>query len=174
MNTIQIKTALLSDSTSRKKFCGVFPADHLPETLETFPCGFVANTDPSSEPGRHWVALYFPSKETAEFFDSYGQPPDLYGKFFEDFLDKHSYEWEFNSHKLQSTWSNVCGQYCIFYLSHRARGYSMKNIIQLFSDDTKINDRKVYQFVRDRFKRMLNRSNFTNYSNQVSKKKTFE
>ena len=40
----------------------------------------------------------------------------------------------------------------------------MKNIIQLFTDDTKFNDKKVYQFVRDRFKRMLNRSNFATRS----------
>ena len=171
MNTAQIKTALNSDSTSRKKFCGVFPADHLPETLDSYPCGIIANTDPSSEPGTHWVAFYFPSKEKGEFFDSYGQSPRRYRKTFENFLEKQSYEWEFNTHKLQSAWSNVCGQYCIFYISHRIRGHSMKNIVQLFSNDTMLNDARVSQFVKNHFNIMLNRSNFVNFNNQISKKK---
>ena len=138
MNTSQIKTALESDSTLCEKFCGVFPADHLPQKLNAYPCGFVANTDPSSQPGTHWVAFYFPSKEKGEFFDSYGQSPRRYRKSFEDFLQEHSHEWEFNTQKLQSSWSNVCGQYCIFYLSHRARGHGMKKIVQLFSNDTMV------------------------------------
>ena len=86
-------------------------------------------------------------------------------------VEKHSYEWEFNTHKLQSGWSNVCGQYCIFYISHRTRGHSMKNIVQLFSNDTMLNDAKVSQFVKNHFNIMLNRSNFVNFNNQISKKK---
>ena len=37
----------------RKMFCWVFPSDKLPQTLEKYPCGFVANTDPSGKPGTH-------------------------------------------------------------------------------------------------------------------------
>ena len=90
-----------------------------------------ANTDPSTEPGTHWVAFYFPSEEKGESFDSYGQPPEQYRDLFRDFLEP--YEWQFNTRKLQSAWSDVCGQYCIFYLSHRARGLSMNKIVQTCS-----------------------------------------
>ena len=51
MDTTQIVCALKSDSIARKRFCGVFPLNLLPKVLDTFPCGFVANTDPSNEPG---------------------------------------------------------------------------------------------------------------------------
>ena len=47
-----------------------------PKVIDRFPCGFVANTDPSDEPGAHWVAFYFQSERKGEFFDSYGKPPD--------------------------------------------------------------------------------------------------
>ena len=114
----------------------------------------MANTDPSNKPGTHWVAFYFPSEEKGEFFDSYGHPPEYYS--FKNFLDTHSHEWSFNNRKLQSAWSEVCGQYCIFYLSHRVRGHSLKKIVQLFGKDTVLNDSKVAWFVKTHFK--INRS----------------
>ena len=51
MNTLQIKRALERDTFTKKIFGGVFAADELPKVMNTFPCGFVANTDPSTEPG---------------------------------------------------------------------------------------------------------------------------
>ena len=39
MNATQINTVLKSDST-RKKFCGVFSANYLPDKLEKNPGGF--------------------------------------------------------------------------------------------------------------------------------------
>ena len=149
MNTAQIRHALEHDPITRKMFCGVFPSDKLPQTLEKYPCGFVANTEPSGRPGTHWIAFYFPSEGEGEFFYSYGRSPNYY-KEFKKFLGKHS--WDYNKRKLQSDWSDVCGQYCIFYLSHRARGVSMKKIVQMFSNDTMLNDQKVFRFVQTHFR----------------------
>ena len=59
MDTSQIVCALKSDHIARKKFCGVFPSDLLPKVLDTFPCGFVANTDLSDEHehiGYHFIS----------------------------------------------------------------------------------------------------------------------
>ena len=52
MNTLQLERALKHNTFTKKIFVGVFAADELP-TLNTFPSGFVANTDPSTEPGTH-------------------------------------------------------------------------------------------------------------------------
>ena len=52
MNTLQLERALEHNTFTKKIFGGVFAADELP-TLNTFPSGFVANTDPSTEPGTH-------------------------------------------------------------------------------------------------------------------------
>ena len=51
MNTLQLKRALERNPFTKKTFRGVFAADELPEIINTFPYGFVANTDPSTEPG---------------------------------------------------------------------------------------------------------------------------
>ena len=113
----------------------MIPSDKLPQTIEKYPCGFVVNTDPSSEPGTHWVAFYFPTVRKGEFFDSYGHLPDFYRDSFGDFLDKHCNEWDFNKRKLQSIWSDVCGHYCVFYLSHRAQGHTMNKIVHMFNNN---------------------------------------
>ena len=52
-----------------KKISRVFPSDKLLQTLDKYPCGFVANrTDPSNKPGTHWVTFYFSSDWKGEFF----------------------------------------------------------------------------------------------------------
>ena len=58
MNTAQIAHALEADPITKKTFCGVFPCDKLPQTIDKYPCGFVANTDPSSKPGTHWISIW--------------------------------------------------------------------------------------------------------------------
>ena len=42
--------------------------------------------------------------------------------------------------------------YADLYLSHRARGYSMNKIVQLFDDNTMFNDAKVSHFVKTHFR----------------------
>ena len=44
-----------------------------------YPGSYVANTDPSTAPGGHWVAMFFNNPRSAEFFDSYGLHPIVYG-----------------------------------------------------------------------------------------------
>ena len=145
MNSLQLERALERNPFTKKTFRGVFAADELPD-LDTFPCGFVANTDPRTEPGTHWVAFYFPSRDKGEFFDSYGYPPEYYGEGFT------VYDVEtINSHKLQSSWSEVCGHYCIFYLYYRSRRHSMSKIVNMFSSNTTINDCKVSCYVKKHF-----------------------
>ena len=67
MNTLQIKRALERNTFTKKTFCGVFAADELPEIINTFPCGFVANTDPSTEPGTLGWLFTFPLVKKENF-----------------------------------------------------------------------------------------------------------
>ena len=52
--------------------------DEVPHSFNRYPSASVANTDPSSLPGQHWVAFYLLSPSHLEFFDSYGCHPDDY------------------------------------------------------------------------------------------------
>ena len=66
MNTLQLERALKRNTYTKKIFVGVFAADELPK-LNTFPCGFVANTDPSTEPGTNWVHFISPHVKKENF-----------------------------------------------------------------------------------------------------------
>ena len=112
------------------------------------------NTDPSNMPGTHWISIWIDLSMTqrgggGQFFDSYGTDVPV---VFRNYLQKHTDQWDFNRRTLQSIWSDVCGHYCLFYLTHKARGYSMNRIVNMFGNNTMDNDNKVFNFVNQHFK----------------------
>ena len=70
MNTLQIERLLKKDLKSKTIFKKVCALDQLEKP--TFPSAYVINSDPSSKPGEHWVAVYFDKRGRGEYFDSYG------------------------------------------------------------------------------------------------------
>ena len=95
-------------------FLGVFAADKIPlermRNLQTF--SLIANTDPSSSPGQHWVA-FMRKKGNNFFFDSYGMKPSHFPPW------RHFDGWSHNAMDLQQDESDVCGDYCIFFFECR-------------------------------------------------------
>ena len=53
-----------------------------------FPSAYVINSDPSSEPGEHWIAVYFDKCGRGEYFNSYGLAPAFVG--LESYMDTYS------------------------------------------------------------------------------------
>lgn len=149
MNSHQLKCATDCDVELRRNILGIFAADQLPQKIPNEPFGLIVNIDPHYKPGRHWIALYVQRGEV-EAFDSYGNLPSHYSLYIERFLQRFT-KVVFNTKKLQSSYTKVCGQYCLFYLMCRCRGYSMMDITGIFSNDFKLNDEFVYYFVDERF-----------------------
>lgn len=129
MFSSQIAAALKTDKHASNYFVGVFPCDKLPEQI-SYPCCLVANTDPSTKKGQHWVAFHFDHRGNAEYFDSYGNPP-IKSELLIFFLRKGK-NWIWNTLPLQGLDSIVCGQYCIAYLTKRARGESLYDVIRCY------------------------------------------
>ena len=88
MNTLQIERLLKKDLKSKTIFKKVCALDQLEKP--TFPSAYVINSDPSSEPGEHWVAVYFDKRGRGEYFDSYGLPPTLIG--LDSYMDATPYQ----------------------------------------------------------------------------------
>lgn len=151
MNTQQLENILSQNIFTKDKFLGVFPSDHLPSPLQSFPCCFIANVDESSEPGSHWVAFYVTSRQRIEFFDSYGRSPETFPNIIWNYVKRFPIV-EFNPQPLQSINTAVCGHYAIFYIYSRCRGLSMKQILSPFVSHHISNDVKVYNFVTHRFR----------------------
>ena len=142
MNTLQLESVLAKDAHVGPMLQGVYALDRVPRLK---PGCYVVNTAPASHPGRHWIALFVTDREI-EYFDSYGLDPlprlKQKGK---------TKSWRHNPMPLQSPLTSVCGQYCVYYLLHRARDVSLKSILKHFDSDVDMNDQLVYDFVRDRY-----------------------
>ena len=149
MDSREIALVLSRDRFTRHHFRGVFASDELPRQTLPRPSALVVNTDPSTKPGRHWLAVYITRDGTAEYFDSYGRTPWL--PSVQSFLAKNGKGAVYNHRRLQGIFSTVCGQYCTFFLMHRCRGWNMATILNLFSNDLSENDRAVNEFIRTRF-----------------------
>lgn len=137
MNTLQLEKILNTDEITRNYFIGVYSRDQLP-ILRDYPCCFILNTDPSTQPGEHWLALYYNEDIEAEFFDPAGYHPSMYG--LEDYLKSTAKSWIYNKKRIQGYFSELCGQYCLFYLYCRCRNYSLLEFTNQFSFDANKND----------------------------------
>jgi hypothetical protein len=123
MNTQQIHRCLKSHPATSRDFGGVFPCDKLPENIgDERPYSIVCNTDPSTKPGQHWIAMYFDRSGGSEYFCSYGTKP--HQPEFVSFLQQNKLsddsKGDYNSTCYQSSTTSVCGQYAIFYLLMRS------------------------------------------------------
>jgi hypothetical protein len=147
MKTGQILKCIRQDPLLTRYASGVYPSDQLP-AVEKLPSCFIANVDPTNEPGRHWVAIYIGADGVGEFFDSYGRAPT--GPF-EKYLKRNCKKVVHNSARVQGPLSSSCGQFCIYYLCHRVRGWTMKNIVSDFCDNFSLNDISVVEYVNKHF-----------------------
>jgi hypothetical protein len=127
-------------------FIGVFPRDRMPTPIHRN-TGLVLNIETHDQPGLHWVALYRDEQGNLEFWDSYGIHPSLYG------INPPAAQFRMNTCTLQCSNSAVCGEYCIFYLFHRAvLNWSMDDIVRYFSSrQCIVNDRSVLHYVNTYF-----------------------
>ena len=150
MNNLQILRVLKGDDLARRYAVGVYPADRLPP-VQKYPSALVVNSDPDGMRGSLWLAMYFDDHKKAEFFYSYGLPPEIYRNHFIQFLEKNSSHFVRNEVRLQSFNTTVCGQHCLFYLLHRCRNISMNKIVSVFTDDHLINNMLVHDFIEERY-----------------------
>ena len=139
MDTCQLTHAIQQDQIMSQTFMGVFPSDMIPNPVNTG--SIIANTDTSDEDGTHWVAMYR-QDNICDFFDSYGRQP-----FKNKFLGT---KYTYNQIKLQSDYSPVCGQYCLYFLYFRSRNYNLDEIVESLKTN---GDSIVKEFVNENFEK---------------------
>ena len=145
MNTHQLNQLASSCLGIAPTFIGVFASDLLPDKVPR-PSSLIANLDSSEQAGSHWVCLYFPTRGLPEYMDSYGWTPSS------TFLKVLGSRYRCNSNFLQSAFSAVCGQYCLFFLLQRNRLSSMDAALSFFGQNEHfLNDILVNSFVEEHF-----------------------
>ena len=134
----EIHAVMSGDTHSARHYIGTFAADTLPRYAPR-PSLIVMNNLASHTAGEHWLAATIDAQGRGEFFDSYGRPPLV--KNHREFMNRNCTRWDYNETCLQSIGSDVCGQYCVMYLLHRAHGINLSDYVQsYFSNDTIKND----------------------------------
>ena len=114
----------------------------------TFSFAYVINSDPSTEPGKHWIAVYFHKQGGGEYFDSYGLPPAFVS--LKSYMDTYSLsDWIYNCKTLQALFSSVCRHYCVYFVLFRCRGVPLRAIVSDFTSNLSENDCCVSCFIRD-------------------------
>jgi hypothetical protein len=146
MNTKQLNHFAYLDEKISKKFLGTFAIDLVPKVIKS---GFlIVNTLKSNEVGEgHWVALYISgNKLPNEYFDSYAFP--VFDKRLINLLKS---KYKRLKVRLQAINSDVCGQYCLFFIYHKARGVSYSELVKIFKENnSKFNDNIVRKFFREK------------------------
>ena len=139
MYASQLQHVVDHDLRTTRQFLGVFSANTLPERMP-FRSMAIVNCCNNNLPGMHWIALYQGDK--MEVFDSFGLPPQAYNLQL-----PQAAAVTYNAKQIQSNYSVVCGQYCLYYCYFKARGYGINDIISVFSNDYFSNDDYVYNTV---------------------------
>ena len=134
MDSHDLRTILRRNRVMQGIFLDVFALDHLPTAIELKGANrwfLVCNCCPSTERGRHWIAIFY-DRGSIEFFDSFALPPHTYDARLVTFLHHTSGACEviYNNEPLQSINSDVCGYYCILFGVARSRGVTFRNIVQ--------------------------------------------
>lgn len=132
-------------------YCGAHPCNSIPDPV-SLPAAFVVNTAPltaadkrSNEPvisGKHWVVLVLHNSSKAEYFDSFGVPPNQ--SDIVNYISTHSTTLKFNSRLLQDPLSSACGVWCIDYIIQRMKlNVPMRKYLSSFPGDPTLSDRLV-------------------------------
>ena len=130
-------------------FVGAFPYDELPQKSKSDTFSLVINTESSKEQGDHWLVLLY-KKPYFYFLDSYGRSMHD-GTFSSQFTRTiKSYvgnaRYKFNRKMLQQLTSNVCGDYCVYFIMEMSKK-SLENVLSIFGDDLAKNDNYVKNYV---------------------------
>lgn len=151
-DTVSLRQVCLQDPFIRPKFLDVYGADQVPRIPDTYPCCCIANTDPIHRPGRHWVAVYWIGPDKGEFFNSYAERPSWLNERWRCFDGFRQIP-----HELQAYETDVCGDYCLYFLYRRCRDVPMSSIVKPFSkSDLAYNDQAVLERMHDLFPERLN------------------
>jgi hypothetical protein len=111
------------------------------------PVVYILNTALSTDPGEHWCVICF-ENHCCYFFDSFAAPPDSYE--FSDFLNSCN-ELKYNTQQVQGNLAKTCGHHCLYFSIKYGHGHSPDAIMKAYSNNLSLNDKMVYNFIRDNY-----------------------
>lgn len=141
MNSTEINFILKTLSQTKHIFMGVYACDTLPKKVIKRPALIICNTHPIHKSGEHWISIYISKNKTAEYFDSFGLPPN--NKYIINFLERNCKKYVYNKQMIQSLFSNYCGQFCIMYAFFKGNFKSLKSFLKIFDSKKPYKNNKI-------------------------------
>ena len=129
---------------------GVFARDELGGggvgfTPRHSPC--IINMDDLGGPGTHWVCCWGSNSVAdtpPEYFDSFGLPPPAEWEI--ELILEGKQTFLRNDNQLQWEFSVRCGYYCLLFLNERNKGRTFREILSMFSENTRANEAVVKDY----------------------------
>ena len=151
MNNRTVENILRCDQRTAKLFEGIYPVDKLPVIIK-FPSYIIVNTAKANVYNGHWVLIYFVSFDSVLFYDSFGRDPSTVnnGYILQKYLDNYSIK--FSKFVLQSSFSNVCGYYCLYVAFYLCRDVLFNDMFCMFTKDVYYNDGLIIQETKRLYK----------------------
>lgn len=131
-----------------KNFRGVYSKDMLPNKINDNELVVLNIENFMDGGGTHWTSFYSDSKsKDIEYFGSFGIiMPDIVKKY----LLTANKGLVYNSTKLQSDNSFLCGWYCIYFLNEKNKGRSFFDILMDFDQKaSSYNENKITIFANE-------------------------
>ena len=116
---------------------GIFARDEI-HVKNHSPC--IINMDDLGGPGTHWVCCW----DGTEYFDSFGLPPPAEWEI--ELILEGKQTFLRNDNQLQWESSVRCGYYCLLFLNERNKGRSFRDILSMFSENTRANEAVVKDY----------------------------
>lgn len=145
MNTFQLEQCLTQNPYTTKFFQKVVPCDKLPKKYikiedPTDQKMYISNTDISGKKGTHWCCFVISSK-FVHYFNSLGTSYHS-NKWFKQFIKTNRKKRQiiFHKRKIQSNYSDTCGEFCGLYLLCCSRRTPLSKFYKIFSNDLIKND----------------------------------
>ena len=134
LTTSQLNQLARHHPTLAPHYYGAVPCDGLPEHPMELqqPKGYIVNTDPTGEPGQHWIGAWTDGN-TCEVFDSFALDLPLYqtAQPFQDWLNRHFKYITHNGQSVQSLHNQSCGEHALMFLVTKSQGKTMSELSRL-------------------------------------------
>ena len=133
-----------------ESFRGTYPCDQVPNFTDN-EYSIIINVDNSTLPGSHWTALVVRGNN-AYYFDSFGR---LYDNFsfpadYRESLQKICLGKKvvFQNRVLQGFHSNMCGEYCVYFIKQLGKRFNFNEIFRGFTENLNSNDKKIIKLYK--------------------------
>ena len=146
MKSNDLRKELVLNKNTRYVFGKVLSIDellYLPKlTKKSF---IIVNNQPQYLKGEHWLAIFIPSDQSQpiELFDSFGNAPTFYNEILVNFLMLQRNKYSYNTLQIQSPKNDMCGLFCIYFISMRCIDIPFNIIMQVFDENNLKKNEKI-------------------------------